>query len=260
MIDLIERIGPIVGAAAFIGLAILAFLIFQQGREVRRLREWAGRAPERAQEAAEASVAAAEARGEAAGEERPGPLGRLGGAIATPFRPFWERLDRNSPVDPVYLLVIAVAGVIAAGVLTSGFGFFDGEDGRGERPGQRQGQGQGQRERPPKVAVLNATQIEDSDPPIAAVPLLAERIGEDVVRPINGFRLGAQDNAVSGADATVIMFEPRAQEAADMLAREVEPQLGETQVEPMIQEVRDLANGARLAIVIGQDDAEFGAP
>ena len=62
MVDLLERIGPYLGVAAFMGLAILAFLIIQQAREVRRLREWAGRAPERAGEAAEA--AAAEIRAE----------------------------------------------------------------------------------------------------------------------------------------------------------------------------------------------------
>ena len=45
MTDLIDRIGPYLGIAAFLGLAILAFLIIQQAREVRRLREWAGRAP-----------------------------------------------------------------------------------------------------------------------------------------------------------------------------------------------------------------------
>ena len=48
MVDLLERIGPYLGIAAFLGLAVLAFLIFQQAREIRRLREWAGRAPERA--------------------------------------------------------------------------------------------------------------------------------------------------------------------------------------------------------------------
>src|SRR6266540_3043095 len=48
--DLIERIGSYVGLASFLGLAILALLYFSQARDVRRLREWAGRAPERAVE------------------------------------------------------------------------------------------------------------------------------------------------------------------------------------------------------------------
>jgi LytR cell envelope-related transcriptional attenuator len=49
-VDLVERVGSYVGLAAFLGLAILALLYFSQARDVRRLREWAGRAPERASE------------------------------------------------------------------------------------------------------------------------------------------------------------------------------------------------------------------
>jgi len=266
MIDLIERIGPIVGVVAFLGLAVLAFLIFQQGREVRRLREWAGRAPERAEEAAEASVAAAEARGDAtgdgAGEDRPGRLRRFGRAIGAPFRPLWERLDRNSPFDPVYLIVIVIAGLVAAGALTGGFGLLGDEDGGGERrAGGGQGQGARQnseRERPVEVAVLNATQIDpETGVPIQGVPGLAERVAEEVVRPIDGFRPGAQDNSVSGLVETRIMFEEGAREGAERLATEVEPVLGETIVEPMIEEVRGLVDGAPVAIVVGQDDSEI---
>jgi hypothetical protein len=46
----IEKIGSYAGFAAIIGLAVLALLYFSQAREVKRLREWAGRSPERAQE------------------------------------------------------------------------------------------------------------------------------------------------------------------------------------------------------------------
>ena len=48
--DLVERVGSYVGLAAFLGLAVLALLYFSQARDVRRLRDWAGRAPERALE------------------------------------------------------------------------------------------------------------------------------------------------------------------------------------------------------------------
>lgn len=47
---LIEQVGSYAGYASIIGLGILALLYFSQAREVRRLREWAGRAPERAAE------------------------------------------------------------------------------------------------------------------------------------------------------------------------------------------------------------------
>jgi hypothetical protein len=48
--DQIEKLGAYAGFAAVIGLAVLALLYFAQAREVKRLREWAGRAPERARE------------------------------------------------------------------------------------------------------------------------------------------------------------------------------------------------------------------
>src|SRR5215208_2065641 len=48
--DQVEKYGAYAGIAAFLGLAVLSLLYFAQAREVRRLREWAGRAPERAQE------------------------------------------------------------------------------------------------------------------------------------------------------------------------------------------------------------------
>jgi LytR cell envelope-related transcriptional attenuator len=48
--NLIEKVGSYAGFAAVIGLAVLCALYFSQARDVKRLREWAGRAPERAAE------------------------------------------------------------------------------------------------------------------------------------------------------------------------------------------------------------------
>src|SRR3954453_15124924 len=58
--DQVEKYGAYVGIAAFFGLAILSLLYFAQAREVKRLREWAGRAPERAAELEQAVVEHAE--------------------------------------------------------------------------------------------------------------------------------------------------------------------------------------------------------
>jgi hypothetical protein len=57
----VEKYGSYIGIAAFFGLALLSLLYFAQAREVKRLREWAGRAPERAREVEEAALAAADA-------------------------------------------------------------------------------------------------------------------------------------------------------------------------------------------------------
>jgi hypothetical protein len=47
---LVQEIGSYAGFAAVVGLAVLSALYFSQARDVKRLREWAGRAPERAAE------------------------------------------------------------------------------------------------------------------------------------------------------------------------------------------------------------------
>ena len=43
-------VGALAAFAALLGIAVLSLLVFVQAREIRRLREWAGRAPERAAE------------------------------------------------------------------------------------------------------------------------------------------------------------------------------------------------------------------
>jgi LytR cell envelope-related transcriptional attenuator len=48
--SIVEQVGSYAGYAAVLGLGVLALLYFSQAREVKRLREWAGRAPERAAE------------------------------------------------------------------------------------------------------------------------------------------------------------------------------------------------------------------
>jgi hypothetical protein len=58
--DQVEKFGAYVGLAAFLGLAVLSLLYFAQARELKRLRDWAGRAPERAQELEARVVAQAE--------------------------------------------------------------------------------------------------------------------------------------------------------------------------------------------------------
>src|SRR5690349_19870661 len=52
----VEQVGSLAGFAAVIGLAVLSALYFSQARDLRRLREWAGRAPERAAEGGPAAA------------------------------------------------------------------------------------------------------------------------------------------------------------------------------------------------------------
>lgn len=239
MLDLIEKIGPFVGLAAFIGLAVLAFLIFQQSRDVRRLREWAGRAPERALEAADASAAAAEARGEAAGEERPGRFATFFSGVWGAIRSRYEAFDRGMPIDGRIVLGVLAAGIVAAGVLTSGFGLLgDGEGGK-EASGK-------QDSRLPEVAVLNGT------PTVG----LANRVATEVVRPA-GYKVTVQDNAPTQFTQSTIMHLPKEKGDAAQLMRAVQKELGETPLEEMAADVEAASKGAKLALIIGADDANF---
>jgi hypothetical protein len=56
------KLGAIAAFAALFGIALLALLVFTQAREIKRLREWAGRAPERAAELEQRAGADAAAR------------------------------------------------------------------------------------------------------------------------------------------------------------------------------------------------------
>ena len=245
--DLIEDIGPILGIVAFLGFAILALLIVLQAREVRRLREWAGRAPERAVEADEASLAASEEKGDIEKPEKPSRLGAMRNRVAGFFGPKWDDLDRRSPVDPRILLV-GLVGLIVAAVVTGGFGLI-GSDSEPVATG-------GKEAKPEKVevAVLNATQQEGVAEP---VPGIADLVADDVVKS-SEFKAGVTGNALAGEEASVIMFEEDAEEDAQALADQVSKDLGETDTQPMTDAVRGEVKGEPLALLVGFDDRAFG--
>lgn len=252
-----EEIGALLGFAAFVGLAVLIFLTFQQARHLRRLRDWAGRAPERA-----AAIAnrIAEGRDErtlpdeeftAEEEDRgPGPLARFREGFATRL----ADLDRRSPVDPRLLAVGLVAIVVGVGLATGGFGLLgettNGSDGqRAERGQQRGGGGEGRRaERSPAVAVLNGT----APPGGTGVPGIADRISGDVEAA--NFRVTTVDNAGS-YPSSVVMYTGDGADDAERLAEELSTRLGTLAVEPMASEIEAVVGEAEIALVIGQDDS-----
>src|SRR4051794_27202274 len=102
--DQVEKYGVYVGIAAFFGLAVLTLLYFAQAREVKRLREWAGRAPERAAELEQAV-------GEPAKEARRAPA-----AAPEPAAPEPEPVAANGAVTLKPEEVAALAFARAAGV------------------------------------------------------------------------------------------------------------------------------------------------
>ena len=246
--DFIEDIGPILGIVAFLGFAILALLIVLQAREVRRLREWAGRAPERAVEADDATQAALEEKGDPDKPESPGRLRSFGKRVSGFVGPKWDELDRRSPIDPRILSVLLV-GLIVAAVVTSGFGLLSSDP----EPVASTGGGDGGSDKI-EVAVLNATTQEGVADPVAGI---ADLVADDIVDS-SEFKAGVTANAPAGEQQSVIMFEPDAEADAEALAEQVKPDLGETPIEPMSAAVSAEAKGAPLALLVGFDDGAIG--
>ena len=97
---------------------MLSMLVIAQGRDLRRLREWAGGAPERDAELKEVSEVVAEERSEelkliADREER-----RSRRIIDGPQDSFWTRLGRSGQIMVVAAAVI-IAGAAAAWIISS---------------------------------------------------------------------------------------------------------------------------------------------
>lgn len=256
----LEEIGALLGFVAFAGLAVLVFLTFQQARHVRRLRDWAGRAPERA--------AAMAAREQEAGEEGaedseheddftapPEEKTRAFDGLRTRASAGWAELDRRSPADPKLLLGGLAAIILGVGIATGGFGLL-GEDtsaDRGSRAGKSGGSsnnssGGGEKEKKTEVAVLNGT----APPGGTGVAGVADSLSADVKDA--GFKVGTVDNAGSFT-TSVVMYTGNDSSEADELAESLVGALSSVTVEAMTPEVEALAGGADLAVVIGQSDA-----
>jgi LytR cell envelope-related transcriptional attenuator len=253
-VQLLEQIGAFAGLAAFIGLALLAFLAFSQARDIRRLREWAGSAPERDAERKDATSAMAAKRAEELREldeartaEREAidereerrrrreaglPELTLGERLRKGFSSFGSRL-----AEPRYLAaVFVVLLLVAAGVVYVATQGSDSADGKGQHGAVAKG-----RVKPGEieVTVLNGT----------AVPGLAATYGDKVEG--KGFELGAVTNSSSSFTESVVMFERgHAPEA-----RRVAAALGISDVRLMSSDIASVSGGAPVSVVVGEDNA-----
>lgn len=257
--ELIKEIGAFAGLVAFLGLAVLALLSFAQGRDIRRLREWAGSAPERDADRKETTSAAASERAEEMrkleeareAERRAADLRehrRERREAGLPELTRTERLRERFGGDPAvggarsrlgeprYLVAIFTILILAAaGVAFAVLGGSD--DGGGGKGGK-----QASRSLKPseiEVTVLNGT----------AVDGLAGTYGDMVER--KGFELGAVTNSRSSFTDSVVMFS----QGNGREAHRVATSLQISRVRPMNTEIASLSAGAPVAVVIGEDNA-----
>jgi LytR cell envelope-related transcriptional attenuator len=254
LVHAIEQIGAFAGLAAFLGLAVLALLSFTQGRDIRRLREWAGSAPERdaerkeqtstiaaqraeelraLEEARTAEHAAVSDREERRKRREEGlPETTRGERLRGRFAGFGEFASRPSSLIALFVVVIAIVGGVAY-VLVSG----------GDEGGSGNGSKQAAAQVKPSeidVTVLNGTSVAG----------LAATFGDEVES--KGFNLGAVTNSSSSFEESVVMFKP----GHKMEARKVAKQLGIAKLQPMNGEIQSVSAGADVAVIVGEDNAE----
>jgi hypothetical protein len=251
-LELIKEIGAFAGLVAFLGLAVLALLAFSQGRDIRRLREWAGSAPERDTERKDATSEAAAQRAQ---EIRQLEEARTAEQRATELREerrqrreaglpeltrterLRERLSgaRGSLSDPRYLAAALIAALLIAGGIA--FAVVHGVGGGATNAAHHGGSAMKPSEI--EVSVLNGT----------AVSGLAARYGDKVER--KGFKLGAITNSDSSFADSVVMYERgRAREA-----HRVGRALGIPRVQPITPEISSVSAGAPISVVVGEDNA-----
>lgn len=254
--ELIKEIGAFAGLAAFLGLAVLAMLAFSQGRDLRRLREWAGSAPERDSDRKDTTSAAAAKRAEelrALEESRTAERDSLSEREERRRRreaglPELTRSERarqglsglgSRLADPRWLVLLFVIVVVVAGgvayLVTQGSDSADGKGGNAKsakklKPSEIE------------VTVLNGT----------AVPGLAAEYGDKVEG--KGFQLGAVTNSSTSFTDSVVMFERGHAPEAKRTAKA----LGISQVRLMTPDIESVSGGAPVSVIVGEDNAASG--
>jgi hypothetical protein len=252
LLKVIEQIGAFAGLAAFLGLAVLALLSFTQGRDIRRLREWAGSAPERDAERKEATSTIAAQRAEElrqleesrtaeheAVSKREERRRRREAGLPTQSRR--ERFSEGTSslgarlAEPRYLVAIFIVMLVVVGAVAY---FVVSGSGNG---GGKKGKQVAAKTQPSEieVTVLNGTATEG----------LAGTYGGKVEN--KGFRLGAVSNTQQSFESSVVMFERGHAPEARKVAR----QLGISKVDLMSSEVKSASAGANVAVVVGEDNA-----
>jgi hypothetical protein len=253
LVDVIQEIGAFAGLAAFLGLAILALLAFTQGRDIRRLREWAGSAPERDTERKEATSAVAAQRAEElrrldeartaeqeAAELREERRRRREAGLPELTRS--ERLrqslsSRGRLSEPLYLVGIFLIGMVLAGGIAYAALHGFGDDGGGN--GKKNHGGAKLKPSEIEVTVLNGT----------AVPGLAKEYGEKLEN--KNFRIGTVTNSSSSFEESVVMYERGSAPEARRVAKE----LGIQDLQLMTTDVESVSGGAPVSVIVGEDNA-----
>jgi hypothetical protein len=266
MSSLLKDVGALAGLASFFGLALLVLLFFAQSRDLRRLREMASFLVDSGAEDGEA-VAPAERTATAVATQTREP--EKAAAAATAAAPtdveafrraelarqaaerrqrFEQRRRGDGRARPAWLSEPAslAAVVIGAILLLAGVAFgvtrlVNNDSGTSAQTASKK-----KGPCPPgqtKIAVLNGT----------ATPGLAAQSAAPLRQA--GYKVGPVGNTSTPFVTSVVMFDPTD-------GRQCAPTVGQVvgiqKSQPMSNEVRQVAEGDPVAVVLGDDKASGG--
>jgi hypothetical protein len=286
---LVQEIGSYAGFAAVVGLAVLSALYFSQARDVKRLREWAGRAPERAAEQ-EARIAAqaqeqraaaasgggaavapspvrpqaAPAAGAAAASSPPTlPGTRPAPAPATPIlgssppqEPWYRRIHWPAPR---YIALIVVGILVIGAGAAYGVSQLSNGDGGGTVAQTPSNNGGGSTKTHSKHTTKAPPPLNPKSITVAVlngttVTGLAATVADKVEQA--GFTRGNTTNALTqGQQAeSVVEYSKGNLRAAQLVAKK----LGISQKEPIDPQTQSVAGDATVTVIVGADKATSG--
>jgi LytR cell envelope-related transcriptional attenuator len=224
---IVQEVGGVAGWAAVVGLAVLSALYFSQARDVKRLREWASRAP-----------------------SPRGPITRPAAVRAVPEQTVSSPPRRSQPwysrIGARHVAVALVGLLVVGGAAAYGVTQLTGDDGGGDNAGNAQAYNKPKRNGSAvtpgnvTVAVLNGTMV----------PGLAARLRDQIAAA--GFKKGTIDDfSDKQLPESVVQYAPGHQAEAKAVGRTV----GVGQLEPLTDNSRALAGDATVILIAGADKA-----
>jgi hypothetical protein len=240
LLEIVQEVGAAAGVAAVVGLGVLSALYFSQAREVKRLREWAGRAPERSGRGVTALP------GRAAGVPSPAYTQTAATASGAPAsRAVPEQTVTIPPrrSQPWYSRIgtryVAVGLLVLGGAAAYGVTQLTGDDG-GDNSNKPKRNGAAVEPGNVTVAVLNGT----------TVPGLAAMLSDQIAAA--GFKKGTiNDYSDKQLAESVVQYAPGHQAEARAVSR----RLGISQREPVTANSRALAGAVTVLVIAGTDKA-----
>jgi hypothetical protein len=269
LLHTVERIGSFAGLASFLGLGVFALLLFAHGRDIRRLRDWAGSAPEREAERMEQTQNIAAQRAEELREleeartaeheavedrevrrqrrEEGLPEQTRGERFRAKFSGFGESLSRPALLIMLFVVLVLIGGGVAYAVLNTG-----GSDSNGGGKKQaNSGKGGGKEGKSEKASTKTAVKPEEIEVAVlngTEATGLAATWGDKAEE--KGFEVGAITNTTSTFENSVVMFKNGAAPEAKTVAKALDIH----KVQPMTAEVSGVSNGAKVSVVVGEDN------